>query len=43
MNSIFCEAVNVDEFIKYNGDAALSNKKQTKKTGWRFKNSIPFE
>jgi hypothetical protein len=43
MNSIFYEAVNVNKFIKYNGEKVLSNKKQTKKTGWRFKNSIPFE
>ena len=29
MNSIFCEAVNVDEFIKYNGDEAVSNKNRS--------------
>ena len=41
MNSIFCEAVNVDEFIKYNGDTVLSNKKRTKKNGMAFQKPHP--
>jgi hypothetical protein len=36
MNSIFYEAVNVNEFIKYNGDKALSNKNRYQHSAPKF-------